>query len=127
MYLANKHPVVFLLVFIAHRIEPRTVPSYHSQAARAIGERIRDARHALGISMDDLSELSELSLTSIGKIERGTQSPSAETLVRIGTVLGVDPGSFLAGLTSADYGARTRGYTARDFIREQEAKRPREG
>ncbi|GAA1314739.1 hypothetical protein GCM10020360_19530 [Nonlabens tegetincola] len=73
--------------------------------------------------MDDLSHLSELSQTSIGKIERGAQSPSAETLVRIATVLDVDAGSLISGLSSADYGQRSRQYTARDFLREQRAKK----
>ncbi|MFD2774408.1 helix-turn-helix domain-containing protein [Leucobacter albus] len=99
------------------------VPPFHSHAAQIIGERIRNARLALGISMDDLSHLSELSQTSIGKIERGAQSPSAETLVRIATVLDVDAGSLISGLSSADYGQRSRQYTARDFLREQRAKK----
>lgn len=72
--------------------------------------------------MDDLSHLAELSLTSVGKIERGAQSPSAETLVRLATVLEVDAGSLISGLSSQDFGQRTRLYTARDFIREQRAR-----
>lgn len=72
--------------------------------------------------MDDLSHLAELSLTSVGKIERGAQSPSAETLVRLATVLEIDAGSLISGLTARDFGQRTRQYTARDFIREQRAR-----
>ncbi|MFF8818864.1 MULTISPECIES: helix-turn-helix domain-containing protein [Leucobacter] len=98
------------------------MPRFHSPAAQVIGARIRDARLALGISMDDLSHLAELSLTSVGKIERGAQSPSAETLVRLATVLEVDAGSLISGLSSQDFGQRTRLYTARDFIREQRAR-----
>ncbi|WP_461640331.1 helix-turn-helix domain-containing protein [Leucobacter sp. BZR 635] len=102
--------------------ESSTVPRFHSAAARTIGERIRDARRAEGISMDDLSELSEVSLTSIGKIERGAQSPSAETLIRIATALAIDPGLLVSGITSQDYGQRTRPYSVRDFMREQRAR-----
>ncbi|KAM9862016.1 hypothetical protein ACI1US_02122 [Leucobacter sp. BZR 635] len=72
--------------------------------------------------MDDLSELSEVSLTSIGKIERGAQSPSAETLIRIATALAIDPGLLVSGITSQDYGQRTRPYSVRDFMREQRAR-----
>lgn len=72
--------------------------------------------------MDDLSELAEVSLTSVGKIERGTQSPSAETLVRLATALEIDAGSLISGLAAEDYGKTSRHYTARDFIREQQAK-----
>ena len=99
----------------------------HSPAAQTIGSRIREARRALGISMEDLSHLSELSLTSVGKIERGTQSPSAETLVRIATVLEIDPGSLISGLSSRDFGQRSRQYTAREFLLEQRAREEADG
>lgn len=72
--------------------------------------------------MDDLSELAEVSLTSVGKIERGAQSPSAETLVRLATALEIDAGSLISGLAAEDFGKSSRHYTARDFIREQRAK-----
>ncbi len=72
--------------------------------------------------MDDLSELAVVSLTSIGKIERGVQSPSVETLVRIATALEVDAGSFIRGLSADHYGRRSHQFTARDFIREQQAR-----
>lgn len=114
-------PVCFLALVTPAR-ESSTVPRIHSSAARIIGDRVRGARLALGISMDDLSELSELSATSIGKIERGAQSPSAETLVRIATALEIDAGSLISGLSAQDYGQRVRQYTARDFIREQRAR-----
>jgi transcriptional regulator with XRE-family HTH domain len=92
-----------------------SVPNIHSEAALKIGRRVREVRHRLGISLEDLGELSEISWTSIGKIERGVSSPTAETLVRLATALEVDPGSFLSGLT-AD-GARLHQLSARDLIR----------
>nr|WP_243752605.1 helix-turn-helix transcriptional regulator [Leucobacter ruminantium] len=96
------------------------VPKIHSEAALKIGRRVRSVRQRLGISLEDLGELSEISWTSIGKIERGASSPTAETLVRIATALEVDPGSFLAGLTSDDYGRRAHRFSARDLIRGRE-------
>ncbi|MBL3685644.1 XRE family transcriptional regulator [Leucobacter zeae] len=93
------------------------MPKIHSDAALKIGSRVREARHRLGISLEDLGELSEISWTSIGKIERGVSSPTAETLVRIATALEVDPGSFLSGVTADDYGRRMHQLTARDLIR----------
>lgn len=98
------------------------VPKIHSSAALAIGNRIRDARLALGLTMDDLSELSDVSLTSIGKIERGVQSPSAVTLVRIATALNIDAGSLISGISPQDFGERSHGYTARDFLRERQGR-----
>lgn len=97
--------------------DPSKVPSIHSPAARIIGERIRDARLGQGISMDDLSELAQLSLTTVGKIERGTQSPTAETLVRLASALEIDAGSLISGLQSADFGEREHTYTVKDFLR----------
>lgn len=91
--------------------------SIHSSAARMIGERIRNARRALGISMDDLSELAEVSLTTIGKIERGAQSPTAETLVRISSALEIDAGSLISGLRAEDFGEREHTYTVKDFLK----------
>ncbi|MCW2289582.1 helix-turn-helix protein [Leucobacter luti] len=88
----------------------------HSAAALKIGQRIREARERLGISLEDFGELSQVSWTSIGRIERGAQSPNAETLVRLATALDVDPGSFLSGVTADDYGRRLHRVTARDLI-----------
>jgi transcriptional regulator with XRE-family HTH domain len=106
-----------------------SVPNIHSEAALKIGRRVREVRHRLGISLEDLGELSEISWTSIGKIERGASSPTAETLIRLATALEVDPGSFLSGITSDDYGRRLHQLSARDLIKaraEQDEQR-REG
>ncbi|WP_449283039.1 helix-turn-helix domain-containing protein [Leucobacter sp.] len=105
------------------------MPKIHSAAALQIGQRVRAVRQRLGISLEDLGELSEISWTSIGKIERGASSPTAETLVRIATALGVDPGSFLSGITADDYGQRLHQLSARDLIRaraEHDAQQRRE-
>lgn len=73
--------------------------------------------------MDDLSELAQLSLTSIGKIERGAQSPTTETLVRIACALDLSPGALISDLTPDDFGGRSHQVTARDLIRERERRR----
>lgn len=93
------------------------MPKIHSAAAAAIGRRIRAARQELGVSLEDLGELSEVNWTTIGKIERGASSPTVESLIRIATALEIDPGILLSGLTSDDYGRRTHQLTARDLIR----------
>lgn len=111
---------MFCLLVVEHQPDNASnVSKFHSPAAQAIGDRIRDARLAQGITMDDLAELSEMSLTSIGKIERGAQSPTAETLVRIATALNIDAGSLITGISPNDFGRPTHGYTARDFLRER--------
>lgn len=98
---------------------PGYVSKILSNAARIIGNRIRDARLAQGISMEDLSALSGMSVTSVGKIERGAQSPTAETLVRLAAALEIDAGKLLNGLKPADFGEREHRYTAKDFLKER--------
>lgn len=101
------------------------VPKIHSTAAVKIGQRIRDVRMHLGISLEDLGVLSEISWTTIGKIERGASSPTAETLVRIATALEVDAGDFLRGITSDDYGNRLHQVTARDLVKARTSRERR--
>lgn len=104
-------------MLIAWVLDDGAVPQTHSDAAVKIGRRVREVRHQLGISLEDLGELAQISWTSIGKIERGVSSPTAESLVRIATALEVDPGAFLTGITADDYGTRAHQVTVRDLIR----------
>lgn len=92
-----------------------------SVAAMKIGKRIRAVRTQLGLSLEDLGQLSEISWTNIGKIERGDSSPTAESLVRLATALEVDPGMFLTGVTADDYGRRSHRFTVRDLIKGRDA------
>lgn len=101
------------------------MPKIHSAAATEIGRRIRAARQELGVSLEDLGELSEINWTTIGKIERGVSSPTVESLVRIATALEIDAGALLSGITSDDYGSRLHQLTARDFIRARTQHRAR--
>ncbi|MFV0435665.1 MAG: helix-turn-helix domain-containing protein [Leucobacter sp.] len=98
------------------------MPKIHSDAAVKIGQRVRSVRQHLGISLEDLGELSEISWTSIGKIERGVSSPTVETLVRLATALEVDPANFITGINADDYGGRAHRYSAREFITERDAR-----
>lgn len=52
-----------------------------------LGRRIRVARHELSLTQEKLSELSSISLSFLGHIERGTRIPSIETLVLIANAL----------------------------------------
>lgn len=102
------------------------MPTLHSPAAQVIGSRIRDARRAQGITMEDLSELAEVSHATVGKIERGVQSPSVETLIRLAAALEIEAGEVLRGVTVEDYGAsREHRYTVRDFKRAEAEHRAR--
>jgi transcriptional regulator with XRE-family HTH domain len=95
------------------------VSETHSEAARILGERLRDARLKLGLTLEDLGTLAEMHWTSVGKIERGQVHPSVETLVRLTTALNADPSDFVAGLTADMYPHRSHRMTAADFLREE--------
>ncbi|MCA0380041.1 MAG: helix-turn-helix domain-containing protein [Actinobacteria bacterium] len=92
------------------------MPKIHSPAAEQIGQRVRAARNEKQISLEDLGHLSEVNWTTIGKIERGTSSPTVESLVRIADALDIDPGTLISGLKANDYGERQHQLTARDLI-----------
>lgn len=98
------------------------MPKIHSRAAAEIGRRIRAARQELGISLEDLGELSEVNWTTIGKIERGASSPTVETVIRIATALEIDPGVLISGVTADLYGGRARQLSARDLIRARQGQ-----
>ena len=97
----------------------------HSDAAAILGERVREQRLKLGLTLEDLASLSEMHWTSVGKIERGQVHPNVETLVRLATALNADPGFFVEGLNASMYSKRVHGLTAADFIREREREESR--
>lgn len=51
---------------------------------------ISSRRKALGISQNDLAEMSGVSLATIKNIERGAGNPSLETVEKILAVLGLE-------------------------------------
>lgn len=86
-----------------------------------IGERLRDAREARGLSAIALSELTGVTRQAIHQFERGTDSPRPDTMARIGDVLRLPPlffkterpprgqsTVFYRSLSSATRTARTR-------------------
>lgn len=112
---------IALVIFIRSE-HAGSVPKFHSAAAQEIGRRVRRAREACEISLEDLGHLSEINWTTIGKIERGVSSPTVESLIRIADALEVDPGSFITGISADDYGEREHQLTAREFIAERQAR-----
>lgn len=55
----------------------------------ALGGRIRSAREEKHLTQEQLGEICSLSTAHIGHIERGTRTPSVETLCTIAKVLNV--------------------------------------
>jgi len=69
---------------------------------RVVGRNIRLARRAQGLSQLALAERSELSADFIGKVERGTTSPSIESLKAIATAMDLSLADLFAGELQAD-------------------------
>lgn len=90
-----------------------------SEAARVLGERVRDFRVELGLSQEDIADLAEMHVTNLGKIERGQSNPSLTTIVRVAGVMGVDPADLVRGLGLKQLPERSHKLTAAELIRER--------
>lgn len=71
-----------------------------SDAAKVLGERVRERRHALGLSQEGLAEGTALHWSFVGRIERGQANLTLRNILRLAEVLGVDPGELVTGLKS---------------------------
>ena len=65
----------------------------------AIGDRIRKYRELSRMTQEQLSESCSLSTGYIGHLERGTRSPSLETLVKISQIIRVSLDDLVFGKT----------------------------
>ncbi len=63
-----------------------------------VGVRIRDRRKAIGLSQEDFAREAGLARSFYGRVERGSQNISLDTLARIAVALQADLGELLAGL-----------------------------
>lgn len=72
--------------------------SLDDRTLKKIGGRIRDARSHRKISQERLAELSGLSNTYIGRLERGEKTPSLDTLAVLAKCLKVSPVDLLIDL-----------------------------
>lgn len=64
--------------------------SEHDEIHTQIGIKIMLVRRKRKLSQEELAELSDLSKTALGAIERGTSVPSINTLNRIAHALEMD-------------------------------------
>ena len=69
-----------------------------SGAAATLGERVRARREELGLSQERLAENTQLHWSYIGRVERGQNNLTLQSIVRLAAVLKVDPGELVAGL-----------------------------
>lgn len=65
---------------------------------RVIGERVRDLRLSLGLTMERFAEQAGVSIGMLSKIEHGQTSPSLSTLTGLANAAGVPFTAFFRGL-----------------------------
>jgi transcriptional regulator with XRE-family HTH domain len=73
-----------------------------SPATQVIGERVRDRRHALGLSQEAMAHQVGIHWTFLGQVERGQRNLNLHNLLKLARGLGVDPGELVQGLTPPD-------------------------
>ena len=56
----------------------------------AIGQTIKARRKELGLTQNTLALLAQVGINTIVSIERGSKSPSIETLTKVANVLGLE-------------------------------------
>lgn len=55
-----------------------------------IGRRIRELRKKMGLSQEELSERAEITPNYLSRIERGTENPTLDALIRLADALEVE-------------------------------------
>ena len=72
-----------------------------------MGERLRSARVERALTQEDVAHAAGLNLSYYGKLERGQNNPTLDTLIRVTVVIGVPLPEVVAGLERASLPART--------------------
>lgn len=67
-------------------------------AAEALGARVRERRHSLGLSQEALAHQCGIHWTFVGQVERGQRNMSLRNLLKLAAGLEVDPGELVKGL-----------------------------
>ena len=65
-----------------------------------LGKRIRQKRHELGLSQEDLAHEAGLDRSYVGRIERGEHNLTFVSLVKVCRALGCDVAALTTGLPS---------------------------
>ena len=68
---------------------------------KAVGRRVRELRHSLGVSQEELAGRANLHRNYIGSIERGERDVGVVALGRLATALGVSLQEFFAPVRHA--------------------------
>lgn len=95
--------------------------SLASVAAQILGSRLRERREGLGLSQEDVAHMSAMHVSNYGKLERGKANPNLHTLLRIASVLEVDPGLLISGLSGDMVTRKPHKLTAAELIKARES------
>lgn len=74
-----------------------TLPHWLQQHRWAVGERIRDHRHAAGLSQLQLADRAGIDNKTISRAENGRYAVSIDQLARIARALGISSAELLPG------------------------------
>ena len=68
------------------------------EITRVVGERVRECRQDLGLTMEQFAEKAGLSIGMLSKVENGQTSPSFSTMTSLANAAGVPFTAFFRGL-----------------------------
>jgi transcriptional regulator with XRE-family HTH domain len=63
-----------------------------------LGRKIREQRIIIGVSQEELADISGLHRTYIGSVERGERNISLQNIVRIAQALSISPSVLFEGI-----------------------------
>jgi len=79
--------------------------SLATEAARILGQRVRERRHELDLSQERLAEGTSLHWSFVGRIERGQANLTLRNIVLLAEALDIDPADLVRGLRSDGAGS----------------------
>lgn len=74
------------------------------EVRRAFGVRLREVRHAAGLSQEELALHCGLDRSYVGQIERGERNLSLENIHKLAGALGIEPGEFFRSAGTSNEG-----------------------
>ena len=81
---------------------PNRPDSAERWPAQLVGRRLREARHTLGSTLDEVAGAAGFTKSFVSAVERGETSPAIGSLYRICEVLGISMSSLFATMAAPD-------------------------
>jgi HTH-type transcriptional regulator / antitoxin HipB len=82
---------------VPKKSKPRPRRSAPNDNGAEIGQRIREARRAKGLTQLELATATDIRRPNVARLERGGNTPTIETLQRVAEALGVSVASLVSG------------------------------